>query len=174
MNAKGSLAKRQHMAVAKGSRRHPAKRRRKRVSTTGLSFSEDEDNYPVQIKADGGLFRREIHRQFAKRLPGRSIGSLQVHYCTKLKDEQPTVERFHGHVDCMASVETIPYVHICIAPCMLIAQSLPNSMTAAVAAYLGMVNRTKQMHPNHHLPGQCGINTSKLAALVWVRPVASP
>ncbi|ROT35425.1 hypothetical protein SODALDRAFT_65724 [Sodiomyces alkalinus F11] len=62
-----------------------AKRRQTRGSSSGMPFSEEEDSYLIQLKEDGQLPWRGIYEQFAARYPGRSIASLQVHYCTKLK-----------------------------------------------------------------------------------------
>ena len=46
-----------------------------------------EDNRIIELKDLGYTWPR-IHRLFNRDHPGRTIGSLQVHYCTKLKDRK--------------------------------------------------------------------------------------
>lgn len=47
-------------------------------------FSEQENELLIQLKGRG-LSWREIHSSFSSSFPGRSLGTLQVHFSTKLK-----------------------------------------------------------------------------------------
>ncbi|CAI6099002.1 unnamed protein product [Clonostachys chloroleuca] len=49
-------------------------------------YSDDEDNFLIQLKEEEQLGWVEIRRRFAQRFPERGNSGLQVHYCTKLKD----------------------------------------------------------------------------------------
>ncbi|SPO03180.1 uncharacterized protein DNG_05862 [Cephalotrichum gorgonifer] len=50
----------------------------------GSMFTAEEDELLVRLKG-GQLAWDEIHERFSRKFPGRSRGSLQVRYCTKLK-----------------------------------------------------------------------------------------
>jgi len=58
--------------------------------TTGQrgQYTREEDELLVHLKEDRKLPWNEIHRRFSKKFSGRSKGTLQVRYCTKLKDRQ--------------------------------------------------------------------------------------
>ncbi|KAF6789673.1 hypothetical protein CSOJ01_14729 [Colletotrichum sojae] len=49
------------------------------------AFSKEEDRLLCQLKRGKKLCWKEIHRQFSTKFPGRTIGTLQVRYSTKLK-----------------------------------------------------------------------------------------
>ncbi|KAH9231819.1 hypothetical protein K456DRAFT_399088 [Colletotrichum gloeosporioides 23] len=49
------------------------------------AFTKDEDRLLCKLKRGGKLCWKEIHRQFSNKFPGRTIGTLQVRYSTKLK-----------------------------------------------------------------------------------------
>ncbi|KAJ6437517.1 Glyoxalase/bleomycin resistance protein/dioxygenase [Purpureocillium lavendulum] len=51
-------------------------------------FTSDEDDSIIRLKEELQLSWTEIHRQHTEQYPGRSKGSLQVRYCTKLKDRK--------------------------------------------------------------------------------------
>ncbi|KAH7153749.1 hypothetical protein DER46DRAFT_510325 [Fusarium sp. MPI-SDFR-AT-0072] len=63
-------------ATKKTTKRAPARR---------AKYSDDEDNFLIQLKEEEHLGWAEIRRRFAQRFPERGGSSLQVHYCTKLK-----------------------------------------------------------------------------------------
>ncbi|KAJ4179566.1 hypothetical protein NW767_014578 [Fusarium falciforme] len=63
-------------ATRKTTKRAPARREK---------YSDDEDNFLIQLKEEEKLGWAEIRQRFAQRFPGRGGSSLQVHYCTKLK-----------------------------------------------------------------------------------------
>ncbi|EGU89167.1 hypothetical protein FOPG_18546 [Fusarium oxysporum f. sp. conglutinans race 2 54008] len=63
-----------------------AKKTTKRAPVRGAKYSDDEDNFLIQLKEEEQLGWVEIRRRFAQRFPGRGGSGLQVHYCTKLKD----------------------------------------------------------------------------------------
>ncbi|KAI0530405.1 hypothetical protein GGR58DRAFT_232648 [Xylaria digitata] len=44
-----------------------------------------EDEFLIELKEELGLPWKEIHKRFTASFPGRSLGALQVRYCTKLK-----------------------------------------------------------------------------------------
>lgn len=48
-------------------------------------FTKAEDNLLRELKQGKGLVWKSIHRQFTEVFPGRSVGALQMRYCTKLK-----------------------------------------------------------------------------------------
>jgi hypothetical protein len=54
-------------------------------SATRARFTAEEDELLVELKAVRRMPWREIHRLFSETFPGRSVGTLQVRYCTKLK-----------------------------------------------------------------------------------------
>ncbi|KAK0613148.1 hypothetical protein B0T17DRAFT_400451 [Bombardia bombarda] len=56
-----------------------------------------EDNLLVELKSQG-LSWKEIHKRFTQAFPDRerSMGSLQVHYCTKVKRRQTSSNRLSG------------------------------------------------------------------------------
>jgi hypothetical protein len=58
-----------------------------------LQYTEEEDNLLIDLKKKG-LPWKKIHRAFNRAFPERSIESLQVRYCTKLKnrDSEPDGE----------------------------------------------------------------------------------
>ncbi|KAH7142259.1 hypothetical protein DER46DRAFT_630897 [Fusarium sp. MPI-SDFR-AT-0072] len=63
-----------------------AKKTTKRAPVRGAKYSDDEDNFLIQLKEEEQLGWAEIRRRFAQRFPERGGSGLQVHYCTKLKD----------------------------------------------------------------------------------------
>ncbi|KAF9772508.1 hypothetical protein IL306_009782 [Fusarium sp. DS 682] len=65
------------VATKKTTKRAPARR---------AKYSDEEDNFLIQLKEEEQLGWAEIRRRFAQRFPERGGSSLQVHYCTKLKD----------------------------------------------------------------------------------------
>ncbi|PCD20272.1 hypothetical protein AU210_016684 [Fusarium oxysporum f. sp. radicis-cucumerinum] len=65
-----------------------AKKTTKRALVRGAKYSEDEDNFLIQLKEEEQLGWVEIRRRFAQRFPERGGSGLQVHYCTKLKDRR--------------------------------------------------------------------------------------
>ncbi|KAJ4182640.1 hypothetical protein NW767_013785 [Fusarium falciforme] len=64
------------VATRKTTKRAPARR---------AKYSDDEDNFLIQLKEEEKLGWAEIRQRFAQRFPERGGSSLQVHYCTKLK-----------------------------------------------------------------------------------------
>ncbi|PMB65163.1 hypothetical protein BM221_008519 [Beauveria bassiana] len=57
-------------------------------SCKSIRFSAAEDRLLKQLKTSGELTWKEIHRQFDEEFPGRrSLGTLQVHYSTKLRGQ---------------------------------------------------------------------------------------
>ncbi|KAH8783457.1 hypothetical protein F5883DRAFT_516218 [Diaporthe sp. PMI_573] len=64
-------------------RRGPSKRK----ATTRVAFTLDANSFLAELKEEQGLKWDEIHRRLTDRFPSpeRSVGCLQVHYCTKLK-----------------------------------------------------------------------------------------
>ncbi|RKK68440.1 hypothetical protein BFJ69_g13598 [Fusarium oxysporum] len=69
------------VATKKTTKRAPARR---------AKYSDDEDNFLIQLKEEEQLGWAEIRRRFAQRFPERGGSSLQVHYCTKLKCRRRT------------------------------------------------------------------------------------
>ncbi|KAK3935037.1 hypothetical protein QBC46DRAFT_59056 [Diplogelasinospora grovesii] len=69
----------------------PVKRRNstKRSRTTKAAFTPDEDDLLIKLKEEDKLRWQEIHKQFPEAFPHRerSVGTLQVRYCTKLKQK---------------------------------------------------------------------------------------
>ncbi|UPL00878.1 hypothetical protein LCI18_011812 [Fusarium solani-melongenae] len=57
----------------------------KRAPARRAKYSDDEDNFLIQLKEEENLGWAEIRQRFAQRFPERGGSSLQVHYCTKLK-----------------------------------------------------------------------------------------
>lgn len=57
----------------------------KHSSVTRVTFTAEEDDLLIELKRQG-LSWQETHEKFTARFPGRSKGTLQVRYCTKLKD----------------------------------------------------------------------------------------
>ncbi|KAH7377256.1 hypothetical protein B0T11DRAFT_201636, partial [Plectosphaerella cucumerina] len=49
-------------------------------------FTDEEDALLVELKEERRISWKEIHREFTASHPGRSVGALQVRYCTKLKN----------------------------------------------------------------------------------------
>ncbi|KAH7207376.1 hypothetical protein DER44DRAFT_697508, partial [Fusarium oxysporum] len=68
------------------SRSVAAKKTTKRAPVRGAKYSDDEDNFLIQLKEEEQLGWVEIRRRFSQRFPKRGGSGLQVHYCTKLKD----------------------------------------------------------------------------------------
>ncbi|WAO96062.1 Hypothetical protein NCS54_01372300 [Fusarium falciforme] len=66
------------------------KRTTKRAPAKRGKYSDDEDNFLIQLKEEEQLRWAEIRRRFAQRFPERGSSSLQVHYCTKLKYRRRT------------------------------------------------------------------------------------
>ncbi|KAL3587728.1 hypothetical protein FPOAC2_13627 [Fusarium poae] len=66
------------------------KKTTKRAPARRAKYSDDEDNFLMQLKEEKQLGWAEIRRRFAQRFPERGGLSLQVHYCTKLKDRGRT------------------------------------------------------------------------------------
>ncbi|PCD23151.1 hypothetical protein AU210_014674 [Fusarium oxysporum f. sp. radicis-cucumerinum] len=62
------------------------KKTTKRAPARRSKYSNDEDNFLIQLKEEEQLGWAEIRRRFAQRFPERGGSGLQVHYCTKLKD----------------------------------------------------------------------------------------
>ncbi|KAK1634180.1 hypothetical protein BDP81DRAFT_66640 [Colletotrichum phormii] len=56
----------------------------RRSAKSRCPFSEQENELLIQLKGQG-LSWREIHNSFSSSFPGRSLGTLQVHFSTKLK-----------------------------------------------------------------------------------------
>ncbi|KAI3339720.1 hypothetical protein F4824DRAFT_507972 [Ustulina deusta] len=88
-----SCANHKRRESAPGNRPHkpPVKRRRptKRGTVTKLAFTLEEDDLLIKLKKRE-LSWKEIHSQFTEAFAQRerSIGTLQVRYCTKLKERQ--------------------------------------------------------------------------------------
>ncbi|EGU75110.1 hypothetical protein FOXB_14380, partial [Fusarium oxysporum f. sp. conglutinans Fo5176] len=59
-------------------------------SARRAKYSDDEDNFFIQLKEEEQLRWAESRRRFAQRFPERGGSGLQVHYCTKLKDRGRT------------------------------------------------------------------------------------
>ncbi|UNI14792.1 hypothetical protein JDV02_001388 [Purpureocillium takamizusanense] len=57
----------------------------RRNSTIQGIFTSDEDDSIIRLKEELQLPWTEIHRRHTEQYPGRSKGSLQVRYCTKLR-----------------------------------------------------------------------------------------
>ena len=68
------------------NRRNPAKSRNsaKHTPVTKVAFTAEEDNLLIELKRQE-LSWQETYEQFTEKFPGRSKGTLQVRYCTKLK-----------------------------------------------------------------------------------------
>ncbi|PNP78604.1 hypothetical protein FNYG_07950 [Fusarium nygamai] len=62
------------------------KKTTKRAPARRSKYSDDEDNFLIQLKEEEQLGWAEIRRRFVQRFPERGGSGLQVHYCTKLKD----------------------------------------------------------------------------------------
>ena len=56
--------------------------------SVGGRFTRGEDDLLLKLRRHRNLSWSETHRQFSLKFPGRSRGSLQVHYFTKLKDRE--------------------------------------------------------------------------------------
>ncbi|KAF4435931.1 hypothetical protein FACUT_6819 [Fusarium acutatum] len=65
------------VATKKTTKRAPARR---------VKYSDDEDNFLIQLKEVEQLGWPEIRQRFTQRFSERGGSGLQVHYCTKLKD----------------------------------------------------------------------------------------
>jgi hypothetical protein len=67
----------------------PVKKRNsaKRGATATAAITPDEDALVIKLKEVDKLRWHEIHEKFTEAFPGRkrSVGTLQVRYCTKLK-----------------------------------------------------------------------------------------
>lgn len=82
---------RQDHAAGNPQDRIPVKRRltTKRVAATRLAFTPEEDDLLIKLKGQGLLWKN-IYEQLKEAFPQRerSLGTLQSHYCTKLKVRQ--------------------------------------------------------------------------------------
>ncbi|KAH6879992.1 hypothetical protein B0T10DRAFT_581952 [Thelonectria olida] len=61
----------------------------KRALARGVPFTFAEDGLLIKLKEEEMLMWSEIHRRYSKTYLGRSVASLQVHYCLKLKGRGP-------------------------------------------------------------------------------------
>ncbi|KAG4258982.1 hypothetical protein FPRO03_13204 [Fusarium proliferatum] len=68
----------------------PTRKTTKQALARRVRYSDDEDNFLIQLKEVEQLGWAEIRQRFAQRFPGRGGSGLQVHYCTKLKDRGRT------------------------------------------------------------------------------------
>ncbi|KAF5700099.1 hypothetical protein FMUND_14469 [Fusarium mundagurra] len=68
----------------------PTRTATKQALARRVRYSDDEDNFLIQLKEVEQLGWSEIRQRFAQRFPGRGGSGLQVHYCTKLKDRGRT------------------------------------------------------------------------------------
>ncbi|KAJ4176805.1 hypothetical protein NW767_015330, partial [Fusarium falciforme] len=66
------------------------KKQTKRAPARRAKYTDDEDNFLVQLKGEEQLEWAEIRRRFAQRFSERGLSGLQAHYCTKLKDRGRT------------------------------------------------------------------------------------
>ncbi|KAJ5288020.1 hypothetical protein N7478_003706 [Penicillium angulare] len=57
-----------------------------RTSRKGLPFSAEEDRLLVKLRKEENLAWSEVVTRFSQRFPGRSKGSIQVHWSTRLKN----------------------------------------------------------------------------------------
>ncbi|KAK7571638.1 hypothetical protein V3481_018849 [Fusarium oxysporum f. sp. vasinfectum] len=64
----------------------PTRKTTKQALARRVRYSDDEDNFLMQLTEEEQLGWVEIRRRFAQRFPERGGSGLQVHYCTKLKD----------------------------------------------------------------------------------------
>lgn len=65
---------------------HPASQtKQRRDNGMQRKFSSVEDDLIIRLKEEFRLTWAEIHQRHIQRYPGRSKGSLQVRYCTRLK-----------------------------------------------------------------------------------------
>lgn len=56
-------------------------------AASSAAYTPAENEFIISLKeGHGGRNWATIHREFNEKFPGRTKGSLQVHYCTKLKD----------------------------------------------------------------------------------------
>lgn len=78
--SKAFVTRRPH-SIAKGSstRSNP-------ITRKGLAWSLEEVDFLTELKAHNDLPWSAIHRRFSQKFPGRSKGSLQVYWSTKMKD----------------------------------------------------------------------------------------
>ncbi|RYP04081.1 hypothetical protein DL764_004675 [Monosporascus ibericus] len=63
---------------------HETRNRRDPPKSRGVAFTEEEDDLLIKLKRQE-LSWQETYEQFTENFPGRSKGTLQVRYCTKLK-----------------------------------------------------------------------------------------
>lgn len=82
----------QHGVGRMGARRKAMSRQGNSLGITGAKggsarrmFTQDEDRWLVELKERQEFPWVEIHRRFCRRFTERSKESLQVRYCTKLK-----------------------------------------------------------------------------------------
>ena len=61
-------------------------RKRRTCGGARAKFTREEDKLLIKLRRQGSLPWSEIYQRFSLAFPGRSRGSLQVHYSTKLKD----------------------------------------------------------------------------------------
>ncbi|KAJ5267206.1 hypothetical protein N7478_010014 [Penicillium angulare] len=57
-----------------------------RTSRKGLPFSAEEDRLLVKLRKEENLAWSEVVTRFSQKFPGRSKGSIQVHWSTRLKN----------------------------------------------------------------------------------------
>ncbi|KAK3942582.1 hypothetical protein QBC46DRAFT_68952 [Diplogelasinospora grovesii] len=72
----------ENQGLVSPSRRHASA---KRGRATRATFATSADELLIELKEKLGLPCKEIHKRFTESFPGRSVGALQVRYCTKLK-----------------------------------------------------------------------------------------
>jgi hypothetical protein len=77
---KASPAHRPHSIAKTGSTRSDPTTRK------GLAWSLEEVDFLTKLKAENKLPWSAIHRRFSQKFPGRTKGSLQVYWSTKMKD----------------------------------------------------------------------------------------
>lgn len=56
-----------------------------RHSRKGEPWSTEEEDLLIRLRKEQNLQWSEVTKQFAQRFPGRSQGSIQVYWCTKLE-----------------------------------------------------------------------------------------
>jgi hypothetical protein len=77
---KASFTCRRHSIVkTRSTRRDP-------ITRKGLAWSLEEVDFLTKLKVDNNLTWSAIHRGFSQIFPGRTKGSLQVYWSTKMRD----------------------------------------------------------------------------------------
>ena len=66
-----------------------SRRSTRRETRNRSSWTNEEEDLLIELK-EQGLAWSDIYRRFTEAFPeqGRRVGTLQVHYCTKLKERQ--------------------------------------------------------------------------------------